>query len=70
MARLIQAKPAWRRAGWQIVVENKPGAAGAIGATVVAKAAPDGQTWLVAFDSHILSPAFRQHTCPTRIPTS
>jgi tripartite-type tricarboxylate transporter receptor subunit TctC len=24
----------------------------------VAKAAPDGQTWLVAFDSHILSPAF------------
>ncbi len=44
--------------GWQIVVENKPGAAGVVGATVVAKAAPDGQTWLVTFDSHILSPAF------------
>jgi len=29
-----------------------------LGATAVAKAVPDGQTWLVTFDSHILSPAF------------
>ncbi|HEY2612879.1 MAG TPA: tripartite tricarboxylate transporter substrate-binding protein, partial [Reyranella sp.] len=57
VARLIQAR-LLETVGWQIIVENKPGAAGAIGATVVAKAAPDGQTWLVAFDSHILSPAF------------
>src|SRR5229473_1210610 len=57
VARLIQAR-LLETMGWQIVVENKPGAAGAIGANVVAKAAPDGQTWLVAFDSHILSPAF------------
>jgi tripartite-type tricarboxylate transporter receptor subunit TctC len=57
VARLIQAR-LLETVGWQIVVENKPGAAGVIGATVVAKAAPDGQTWLVAFDSHILSPAF------------
>ena len=57
VARLVQARLA-ETVGWQIIVENKPGAAGAIGATVVAKSPPDGQTWLVAFDSHILSPAF------------
>jgi tripartite-type tricarboxylate transporter receptor subunit TctC len=62
VARLIQAR-LLETVGWQIVVENKPGAAGVIGATVVAKAAPDGQTWLVAFDSHILSPA-RLHQQP------
>jgi tripartite-type tricarboxylate transporter receptor subunit TctC len=44
--------------GQPIIVENKPGAAGVIGATAAAKAAPDGQTWMVTFDSHILSPAF------------
>ena len=59
VARLIQARLP-ETVGWQIIVENKPGAAGAIGATVVAKAAPDGQTWLVAFDSHILSPGLHQ----------
>ena len=57
VARLIQAR-LLETVGWQIIVENKPGAAGAIGATVVAKSPPDGQTWLVAFDSYILSPAF------------
>jgi tripartite-type tricarboxylate transporter receptor subunit TctC len=57
IARITQNK-LMETTGWQIVVENKPGAAGVVGATVVAKAAPDGQTWLVTFDSHILSPAF------------
>src|ERR1700741_4341589 len=56
IARIIAAKPG-ETTGWQIVGENKPGAAGVIGATVAARAAPDGQTWMVAFDSHILSPA-------------
>jgi len=40
------------------VIENKPGAGGAIGAGIAAKSPPDGQTWLLTFDSHILSPAF------------
>ena len=57
IARIIAAKLG-DNTGWNVVVENKPGAAGIIGASVVAKAPPDGQTWLVTFDSHILGPAF------------
>jgi tripartite-type tricarboxylate transporter receptor subunit TctC len=57
IARIIAAKLG-ETTGWQIVVENKPGAAGVIGATAAAKSPPDGQTWMVTFDSHILSPAF------------
>src|SRR5438094_9788187 len=57
IARIIAAKLG-DTTGWQIVVENKPGAAGVVGATVAAKSPPDGQTWMVTFDSHILSPGF------------
>lgn len=40
------------------VVENKPGASGAIGATAVAQAAPDGSTLLVASNSSLgINPA-------------
>src|SRR5262245_52425890 len=60
IARIIAAKLG-EITGWQIVVENKPGAAGVVGATVAAKAPPDGQTWMVTFDSHILSPAFNDN---------
>jgi len=57
VARLLAAKVS-DNTGWQTVIDNKPGAAGAIGAAIAAKAPPDGQTWMVTFDSHILSPAF------------
>src|SRR5690242_18112803 len=57
VARILAAKVS-DNTGWQTVIDNKPGAAGAIGAAIVAKAPLDGQTWMVTFDSHILSPAF------------
>src|SRR5258708_770664 len=57
VARILAAKVS-DNTGWATVIDNKPGAAGAIGAAVAAKSPPDGQTWMVTFDSHILSPAF------------
>ena len=41
-----------------MIVDNKPGGAGAVGSAIAAKSPPDGQTWMVTFDSHILNPAF------------
>lgn len=46
LARLIATKLSGRF-GQQFIVENKPGAAGNIGASFVATAAPDGQTLLL-----------------------
>ena len=57
VARIIQAKMI-ENTGWNILVDNKPGGTGAVGSAVAAKAPPDGQTWMLTFDSHILNPAF------------
>ncbi len=46
-----------KQLGQAIVVENRPGAGGTIGATVVAKAAPDGYTILVHSSSIAIAPA-------------
>jgi tripartite-type tricarboxylate transporter receptor subunit TctC len=57
IARIIQAKVV-ERTGWNILIDNRPGGTGVVGAAVAAKSPPDGQTWMVTFDSHILNPIF------------
>jgi tripartite-type tricarboxylate transporter receptor subunit TctC len=46
LARIVATKVSEMQK-WEVVVENKPGAAGNVGADLVAHAAPDGHTWLV-----------------------
>ena len=49
--RLVLAK-VQEQTGWSIVVENRPGANSMLGADLVAKAAPDGSTFLTVIAAH------------------
>ncbi len=51
VARVIQAK-LQEQLGQTVQIENRSGAAGAIGEAEAAKAAPDGYTLLMVFDTH------------------
>jgi tripartite-type tricarboxylate transporter receptor subunit TctC len=56
LARLLQPT-LQERLKRTVLVENKAGAAGALGAAQVAKSPPDGSAFLVTFDSHAVIPA-------------
>jgi tripartite-type tricarboxylate transporter receptor subunit TctC len=56
LARMVGARLA-ASLGQQFIVENKPGAAGSIGAAFVAKAPADGYTFLFVFDTQAVNPS-------------
>lgn len=56
LARLAQPQLE-RRLGATVIIENRAGAGGSVGANAVAKSPPDGNTWLFVFDTHAVNPA-------------
>jgi tripartite-type tricarboxylate transporter receptor subunit TctC len=56
LARILQ--PHLQQAlGVPVVVENRAGASGAVGTLNVARSAPDGNSWVLVFDTHAVNPA-------------
>jgi tripartite-type tricarboxylate transporter receptor subunit TctC len=60
LARLLQAN-LQTMLGRVVLVENKSGAAGSLGAAQVARSPPDGSSFLVTFDSHAVIPAILEN---------
>lgn len=56
IARIIAPKLS-QRWGQPVIVDNKPGASGNLGAQAVANAAPDGHTLLMAINSFTMTPS-------------
>ncbi len=46
-----------RLLGQQVIIDNKGGAGGNVGATLAAKAAPDGYTWFMGAVHHAIAPS-------------
>ena len=59
-ARIVQPE-LQKRIGRPVIVENKPGAASQVGTMFVARAAPDGNTLLVCFDTHAINPIVKKN---------
>lgn len=56
VARIL-AQPLQAQLGQSVIIENKGGASGSIGAAAVAAAPADGYTFAVVFDTHGVNPA-------------
>jgi tripartite-type tricarboxylate transporter receptor subunit TctC len=59
LARLL-GEQIGRAQGLTVVVENRPGASEAIGTEAVARAAPDGNTLLIAAIPFVITPQLRK----------
>ncbi len=55
IARMVQPG-LQQKLGTTIIIENKPGASGSLGAALVAKSPPDGSNWIFVFDTHAVNP--------------
>ena len=58
VARILAA-PLAQQLGQSVIVDNKGGASGSIGAAAVAISAPDGYTFAVVFDTYAVNPSLQ-----------
>lgn len=65
LARIV-GKSLNERLGQPVIIDNKPGASGMIGAAAVAAAPPDGYTLLINASLHVITPSL--YTKPTNDP--
>lgn len=56
MARLLQPR-LQAELGQPIIVDNRGGASGSLGTAAVARSAPDGNNWVLVFDTHAVNQA-------------
>jgi tripartite-type tricarboxylate transporter receptor subunit TctC len=61
LARIVATRLG-ERLGQAVVIDNKPGASGMVGADLVAKAAPDGYTLLANASIHVINPSLYSKT--------
>jgi tripartite-type tricarboxylate transporter receptor subunit TctC len=60
VARILAEQLSARWAGKSVIIENRPGAGTIVATAVVAKAPPDGHTFLIATNSLLINPAINQ----------